>query len=44
MLYSKQEYLLNSLHEKLKKKGFLKTNVNCKESVSSKDKHINYRS
>ena len=34
-----KKYLLNSLYGKLKK-SFFKTNVNRKESVSSKDKCI----
>ena len=29
--------ILKSLHQKWKNKGFFKTNVNIKESVSSKD-------
>ena len=37
VLWGKEKYILNSLYEKC----FLKTNVNSKEPVSSKDKQIN---
>ena len=40
VLWGMDEYLLNSLYEKLKNKVSLK-HVNSKESFSSKDKHIN---
>ena len=33
VLWGKEKYLLNSLSEKLKKKGFIKTNVNSKGSL-----------
>ena len=39
VLRGKEKYLLNNLYEKLK--GFFKTNISSKESVSSKDKQIN---
>ena len=39
VLWDKEKYLLNSLYKwKIKKLGFFKTNVNSKESLSSKDK------
>ena len=41
VLWGKEKYILNSLYEKW---GFLKTNVNSKEPVSSKDKQINWKS
>ena len=44
VFWGKEKYLLISLYEKLKNKSFFETNVNSKESVSSKDKHINQRS
>ena len=41
MLWGNEKHLFNSLHEKLKKKGFFKTNINSKEFFSSKKKQIN---
>ena len=39
-LRKSEKYLLNSFHEKLKKKRFFKKTVNSKESIFSKDKQI----
>ena len=39
MLWGKEKYLLNSLHEQLENKVSLK-HINSEESVSSKDKQI----
>ena len=39
VLRDEEKYLLNSLYKwKIEKLGFFKTNVNSKESLSSKDK------
>ena len=39
VLWDEEKYLLNSLYKwKIEKLGFFKTNVNSKESLSSKDK------